>query len=44
MSRNSYCNSGPGASAYNGNGQGPAVRNPYLGDERIGGEHWWHLV
>ena len=31
MSRNSYCNSGPGASAYNGNGaQGPASRIKYL--------------
>ena len=26
MSRNSYCNSGPGASAYNGNGMGPVSR------------------
>ena len=26
MSRNSYCNSGPGASAYNGNGAGPVTR------------------
>ena len=26
MSRNSYCNSGPGASAYNGNSPGPAAR------------------
>ena len=26
MTRNSYCNSGPGASAYNGNSPGPVAR------------------